>query len=91
MRPSKEMLDSHWEALVCHSVNKLKAGVEEIEGDDTVVLVNAVSFANLVALAERGQGVDDVEMWIWNHAPEAFKRAKRLLMNPSFIKAAKSK
>jgi len=91
MRPSQEELDSHWEALVSHLVTKLKSGAEEIEGDDSVLLVDAVSLANLVVLVERGQDVDDVEMWIWNHAPEAFKRAKKLLMNPSFIRAAKNK
>lgn len=89
MEPTQEKVKSRWGVRLQNGMAELEASCEEIEGDPSVVLVDREKLAELASVARRGQGVDDVELWIWDHAPTAFKRAKKLLMNPSFLRAAK--
>jgi len=91
MKPSDEQIEGQWTRVIVKKVEALVEGLEEIEDDPEVVLVNRSELDALQDLASTGPNLDDVELWIWAHAPAAFKRAKKLLMNPSFLRAAKKK
>ena len=90
-RPTKEQVEDRWEIRVVARVRALVDSREEIEDDDGVVLVDRTALEALSELCVSGQTEEDVELWIWDNAPAALRRAKRLLRNPAFLLAARSR
>ena len=91
MRPTQSEIDGRWELTVARLARVLLDSADEIEEDEGALLVPRPDLEALVDLLERGQTEEDVELWIWAHAPVVFRRAKRLLRNPLFLMAARGK